>query len=86
MASFTVKRLAVILALLIVAWNIITAFDECVDNLYFKITKADKTDPKHWFIIGLLGSIVLGVMLYFINMDAADVFGVTVRPGLRVNF
>lgn len=84
MAGFTVKRFIVVLVLVAISWNVITAIDEGVDNLYFKITGAKKEDPKHWFIVALIGVIVLAAILYFINMDVGGLLGVTFNSEMKV--
>jgi len=86
MASFTITRFIAVLVLVAISWNVITACDEFLDNLYFNVTGAKQTDPKHWFIIALIGIVILAIMLRLINMDLADLLGVAVRPGLNVKF
>lgn len=69
---FTLK----ILVLAIVAFLVITAWDEVLDRFIFKYFDLDREDISSWVIVGVISVILLFVLLYIFDIEAHEVLGI----------
>lgn len=70
--KFTLK----ILILAIIAFLVITAWDEIIDRLIFKTFGLDREKISSWLVIGVISIILLFVLLYAFDIEAHDILGV----------
>lgn len=70
--KFTLK----IIIIAIVAFLVITSWDEVLDRFLFDILKLDREKTSSWLVVGVVSVILLFVLLYIFNIEAHDVLGV----------
>jgi len=70
---FTLK----ILIILIVAFLVITAWDEVLLRIMFKYLNLDRESILGWFIISLIGTLVLFLVLMIFRIEAHEAFGIS---------
>ena len=70
---FTLK----IIVLAIVAFLVITAWDEVLDRTIFKWFELDREKISSWVIIAVVSTVILIALLMFFNIEAHDVLGIS---------
>jgi hypothetical protein len=70
--KFTVQ----VIVLAIIAYWVITAFDEALDLVVFQWFGLDKNKISSWAIVGTIGIVILLALLYAFNIEAHDVIGI----------
>jgi hypothetical protein len=70
--GFTIK----IIIIIIIAFLLITAADEFLDRLIFKIFGLDRESIWSWLIIVLIATLLLFAALAFLKIEAHEIFGI----------
>jgi hypothetical protein len=70
--KFTLK----ILILAIVAFLVITVWDELLNRFLFDILELDREKTSSWLVVGVISVILLFVLLYIFKIEGHDILGV----------
>lgn len=70
--KFTLK----IVILAIVAFLVITSWDEVLDRFLFDVLKLDREKTSSWLVVAVISLISLFVLLYLFDIEAHDILGV----------
>ena len=70
--KFTLK----IVIIAIVAFLVITVWDEVLNRLIFDTLKLDKEKTSSWVVVGVISVILLLALLYVFSIEAHDVLGI----------
>ena len=71
--TFTLK----ILVILIVAFLVITAWDEVIIRSFFKYCNLDRESILGWVIIGFISLLLLFLILIIFRIEAHEAFGIS---------
>lgn len=66
-----------ILILLIVAFLVITSWDEFLDRTMFKYLNLDPESISGWFVIAVISTLVLFLILIFMKIEVHEAFGIS---------
>jgi len=78
--KFTLK----ILILAIVAFLVITAWDEILDRFIFEQFGLDRDKLSSWLVVGIIALILLFVLLIIFDIEAHDILGVGEMVDVRL--
>jgi len=70
---FTIK----ILIIVIVAFLVITAWDEVIDRALIKYLKLDREEISTWLILAIIATVLLLIIIILFNVEAHDLLGVS---------
>ena len=66
-----------IIIIVIVAFLVITAWDEVIDRTIIKYLNLDKDSITTWLIIALIATFILIIIIIIFNIEVHDLFGVS---------
>lgn len=66
-----------ILIIVIIAFLVITAWDEVIDRTLIKYLNLDKDSIITWLIIAIIATFSLIIIIIIFNIEAHDLFGVS---------
>lgn len=71
--GFTIK----ILIIVIIAFLVITAWDEVLDRTLIKYFNMDKEAISTWVTIAVISTVALFIIIVYTNIEAHDLFGIS---------
>lgn len=71
-----VKLTFQIIVLAVIAFMIITAWDEVFDRVVFKWFGLDREEISSWAIVGSIAIVLLLIALYAFNIEAHELLGI----------
>jgi len=71
--GFTVE----ILIIVIIAFLVITAWDEVIDRVLIKYFNLDKEAISTWLVIAIISTVILLTIVVWENVEIHDLFGVS---------
>lgn len=77
--NIDVGRFIAIIILVVLAWNIVQAIQNALNNLYLKLTNSDANEVKPWLTIALIYTIITAVVLYLTQFKIDEILGTTMK-------
>jgi len=66
-----------VIIIAVVAYNMITAWDEVIDRTFFRLFGLDSEKIWSWFLVAMFSTTLLIVILYLAGIEAHDVLGIS---------
>jgi len=77
---FTIK----ILIIVIIAFLVITAWDEVIDRTIIQFLNLDKDSIITWLIIAAIATLILIIIILIFDIELHDLFGVSETVDVRL--
>lgn len=66
-----------IIVIAVIAFLVITAWDEVLDRLVFKLLKLDKEKISSWMIVATIMTVLLFIIMAIFKIQAHDILGIS---------
>lgn len=66
-----------IIIIAVVAFLVITAWDEVLDRLVFKLLKLDKNKISSWVVVAVIMTVLLFIIMAIFKIQAHDILGIS---------